>query len=153
MILSVSFDKTFYNELPYKFEAGTPHIAGVIGLGKALDYLGKIDLKHIETHKNDLCQYGMKTLGNIKGLRLIGTAKHKAPVLSFVLEGIHPHDIGTLIDEHGVAIRTGHHCTEPVMKRYGVVATARASLAMYNTRKDIDALVHAIHAVQKVFQV
>jgi len=151
MIRSVTFEKSTWNDLPYKFEAGTPDIAGAIGLGAALDYISQLGLDHISDHEHDLLEYGTAALQQIPGLRLIGTARHKASILSFVLEGIHPHDIGTIVDQEGVAIRTGHHCAQPVMERFCVPATARASLAMYNTRADIDTLVNAIKRVQTVF--
>jgi cysteine desulfurase / selenocysteine lyase len=151
MIRSVTFEKSTWNDLPYKFEAGTPDIAGAVGLGAALDYIGQVGLDHIAEHEQDLLAYGTAALEAIPGLRLVGTARHKASILSFVLEGIHPHDIGTIVDQEGVAIRTGHHCAQPVMERFCVPATARASLAMYNTRADIDALVGAIRRVQTVF--
>ena len=151
MISSVSFEKTTYNELPYKFEAGTPNIAGVIGLGAAIDYLDRIGMEAVEEYEYDLLQYGTKALENISGLRLIGTAREKVGVLSFVLDGVHPHDAGTILDQEGVAVRTGHHCAQPVMERFGVSSTTRASLAFYNTREDIDALVAGIQKVKEVF--
>lgn len=151
MIRSVTFEKTTYNELPYKFEAGTPDIAGVIGLGAAIDYLDQIGMDAVAAHEHDLLQYGTKALESISGLRLIGTAREKAGVLSFVLDGVHPHDAGTILDREGVAVRTGHHCAQPVMGRFGVSATTRASLAFYNTKEDIDALVAGIHKVKEVF--
>jgi cysteine desulfurase/selenocysteine lyase len=151
MIRSVTFEKSTWNELPYKFEAGTPDIAGAIGLGAALDYITAVGLEQIGAHERDLLDYGTAALLEIPGLRLIGTAPHKASILSFVLDGVHPHDIGTIVDQEGVAIRTGHHCAQPVMERFCVPATARASLAMYNTRRDIDVLVGAIRRVQTVF--
>ena len=151
MILSVTFEKTTYNELPYKFEAGTPNIAGVIGLGAAIDWVEGIGREAIAAHENDLLEYGTRKLLEVPGVRLIGTAREKAGVLSFVLEGVHPHDIGTVLDYEGVAVRTGHHCAQPVMDRYGVPATARASLAVYNTREEIDVLVAALHKVREVF--
>jgi cysteine desulfurase/selenocysteine lyase len=151
MIRSVTFEKSTWNDLPYKFEAGTPDIAGAIGLGAALDYISQVGLDHISEHEHDLLDYGTTLLQQIPGLRLIGTAPHKASILSFVLEGIHPHDIGTIVDQEGVAIRTGHHCAQPVMERFCVPATARASLAMYNTRADLDTLAAAIRRVQTVF--
>lgn len=151
MIASVTFDKTTYNTLPYKFEAGTPNIAGTIGLGAAIDYVSEIGLDSIARHEHDLLSYGTEALSQIPGLRLIGTAKKKAGVLSFVLEGIHPHDVGTVLDREGIAIRTGHHCAMPLMERFGVPATARASLAVYNTREEIDTLVAGIQKVKEVF--
>ena len=151
IVSSVTFEKTTYNEIPYKFEAGTPHIAGAIGLGAALDYLTGLGFDQVVLHERELLAYATDALQQIPGLKLIGTASEKASILSFVMEGIHPHDIGTIIDREGVAIRTGHHCTQPVMDRFGVPATARASLAMYNTRNDIDALVVALEQVRRVF--
>jgi cysteine desulfurase / selenocysteine lyase len=151
MILSVSFEKTTYNELPYKFEAGTPNIAGVIGLGAALDYVAAVGLPRIASHEADLLQYATKRLHEIPGLRIVGTAEEKAAVISFVLEGIHPHDVGTILDYEGIAVRTGHHCAQPVMARFGLPATARASFAVYNTREEVDALVQGLHKVQEVF--
>jgi cysteine desulfurase/selenocysteine lyase len=153
MIRSVTFDKTTYNELPYKFEAGTPDIAGVIGLGAAIDYLDQIGMDAVAAHEHDLLEYGTRALESISGLRLIGTAREKAGVLSFVIDGVHPHDAGTILDREGVAVRTGHHCAQPVMDRFGVSATTRASLAFYNTREDIDALVAGIQKVKEVFAV
>jgi cysteine desulfurase/selenocysteine lyase len=151
MILSVTFEKTRYNTLPYKFEAGTPHIAGVVGLGAALDYLRGIGLDRIAAYEQALLAYGTAVLSAIPGLRLIGTAKEKAGVLSFVLDGIHAHDIGTILDQEGIAIRAGHHCAMPVMERFGVPATARASLAFYNTRGELDALGRAIGKAIELF--
>jgi cysteine desulfurase/selenocysteine lyase len=153
MIRSVSFSKTEYNALPYKFEAGTPHIAGGIGLGAAIDYVTDIGLGAIAAWEDELLRYGTARALDIPGLRLIGTARHKAGILSFVLKGVHPHDIGTILDHEGVAVRTGHHCAMPVMDHFAVPATARASLAMYNTRDDIDRLIAAILKVKEVFRV
>jgi cysteine desulfurase/selenocysteine lyase len=152
MILSVSFEKTTYNALPYKFEAGTPNIAGVIGLAAALDYVTAIGLANIEAHEQDLLRYGTSRLREIAGIRLIGTAAEKASVISFVLEGVHPHDIGTILDQQGIAVRTGHHCAQPLMMRFNVPATGRASFGMYNTRDEIDALVAGLHKVIEVFR-
>ncbi len=151
MILSVTFEKSIYQDIPHKFEAGTPDIAGVVGLGAAIDYLNDLGLDAVAAHERDLLEYGTRALEEVPGLRLIGTAPHKTSILSFVLEGVHPHDVGTILDQHGIAVRTGHHCAQPVMDRFGVPATARASLALYNTRDDIDALVRGIHAVREVF--
>ena len=151
MILSVTFEKTRYNTLPYKFEAGTPHIAGVIGLGAALDYLRGIRLDRIAAYEQELLAHGTDVLSVVPGLRHIGTAREKAGVLSFVLEGIHAHDLGTILDQEGIAIRAGHHCAMPVMQRFGVPATARASLAFYNTRGELDALGRAIGKVMELF--
>ncbi|HSE38056.1 MAG TPA: cysteine desulfurase [Blastocatellia bacterium] len=151
MIASVTFEKTTYNTLPYKFEAGTPNIAGTIGLGAAIDYVSQIGIERIARYEHELLEYGTAALSQIPGLRLIGTAKEKAGVLSFVLDGVHPHDVGTILDRNGIAIRTGHHCAMPVMERFGIPATARASLAFYNTREEIDALVAGIYEVKEVF--
>ncbi|MFQ5825652.1 MAG: SufS family cysteine desulfurase [bacterium] len=152
MIKSVTFDKTTYNDLPYKFEAGTPNIVGAIGLGRALEYVLQIGYENISTHEEGLLNYATEALSTIKPLRIIGTAKNKAAVVSFVIDGIHPHDLGTILDRYGIAIRTGHHCTQPVMQRFKVPATSRASLALYNTRKEIDTLVEGIHNAIKVFK-
>jgi cysteine desulfurase/selenocysteine lyase len=151
MISSVTFEKTLYNKLPYKFEAGTPDVSGVIGLGAAIDYLSQIGLDHVAEHEEELLVYGTQALSAIPHLRLIGTARSKAAVLSFVMENIHPHDIGTILDQEGIAVRTGHHCAQPLMQRFGVDATARASFALYNTKEEVDALVKGIHKVQEVF--
>lgn len=151
MIKSVTFEKTLYNDLPYKFEAGTPHIAGAIGLGAAVDYVNTIGLDRAAAYEHELLEYGTEQLQAIEGLKLIGTAQHKSGVLSFLLEGIHPHDIGTVLDTQGIAIRTGHHCTQPLMQRFQIPATARASLAFYNTKAEIDALVEGIHKTFEVF--
>ena len=153
MIRSVTFDKTTYAELPHKFEAGTPHIAGAIGLGAAVDYLLSVGFEGIGRHEADLLAYGTNALSEVKGLRLIGTSPNKASILSFVMDGAHPHDIGTIVDADGIAIRTGHHCTQPVMDRFGVPATSRASIAMYNTHEEIDALVKALEHVRETFAV
>jgi len=150
MIASVTFEKTLYKKPPYKFEAGTPHIAGVIGLGAALDYVSKIGLSTIAAHEHDLLIYGTQKLLEVPGLQIIGNARFKAGVLSFTLGEIHPHDIGTIMDRQGVAVRAGHHCAQPVMDRFQVPATARASFGLYNTRKEIDFLVKAIHKVKEV---
>ena len=150
-IKSVTFEKTIYNDLPYKFEAGTPNIAGAIGLGAAIDYVNAIGLDRAEAYETELLHYGTEQLQTIEGLKLIGTAHHKSGVLSFLLEGIHPHDIGTVLDTQGIAIRTGHHCTQPLMQRFQIPATARASLAFYNTKAEIDALVEGIHKTFEVF--
>lgn len=147
MILSVSFDKTLYNDLPYKFEAGTPHISGAIGLGAAVDYLEALGMEHVAAYEQELSAYAVEILAQIPGLRLIGTAQEKVGVLSFALEGVHPHDIGTILDHEGIAIRTGHHCAQPVMERFGVPATARASFALYNTKAEVDALAAGIKRV------
>jgi cysteine desulfurase/selenocysteine lyase len=151
MILSVSFEKTTYAPIPHKFEAGTPAIAEVIGLGAAIDYLSAIGIGQIRAHEDELLRHATERLGAMPGVRIIGTAKEKAAVISFELDGIHPHDVGTLLNEEGVAVRTGHHCAQPVMQRFGVPATVRASVAFYNTLSEIDALAAAIRKVQKVF--
>ena len=151
MIRSVTFEKTTYADLPHKFEAGTPHIAGAIGLGAAVDYVQGIGFDAVAPHEADLLAYGTAALSEVKGLRLIGTAADKASILSFVMKGAHPHDVGTIVDTEGIAIRTGHHCTQPIMDRFGVPATSRASVAMYNTREEIDALVHALQRVREMF--
>jgi len=151
MILSVSFEKTTYNALPYKFEAGTPDIAGVIGLASALDYVSALGLKNIAAHEHDLLEYATARLEEIRGLRIIGTAAEKASVISFTLEGVHPHDIGTILDQEGIAVRTGHHCAQPLMMRFNVPATGRASFGLYNTREEADALIAGLHKVNEVF--
>jgi len=152
MIASVTFAKTTYNVLPYKFEAGTPAIAEAIGLGAAIKYVQSIGLENMAAHKKELLDYGTKVLSAIPGVRLIGTAQEKTAILSFDVEGIHPHDLGTLVDEDGVAIRTGHHCTQPVMEFFKVPATARASLAFYNTKEELDILVKAIYRAKDIFK-
>lgn len=152
MIRSVTFEKTLYNDLPYKFEAGTPHIAGAIGLGTALDYMTGIGMDRIAEYEHELLEYGTQALLGVEGVRLIGTARKKATVLSFVMDGVHPHDIATILDRRGIAIRAGHHCAQPVMQRFGVPATSRASLAFYNTRQEIDALVEGLGWVKEVFK-
>ncbi len=151
MISSVTFEKTIYNKLPYKFEAGTPHIAGGIGLGCATGYLNGVGIERVERHEHELLAYATRAVREIPGLRIIGTAEEKAGVLSFVVEGIHPHDIGTILDQQGIAIRTGHHCAQPVMQRFGIPATARASFGLYNTREEVDALVSGLQKVREVF--
>jgi cysteine desulfurase / selenocysteine lyase len=151
MILSVSFEKTVYNTLPYKFEAGTPNISGAVGLGAALKYIEEIGIDSIARHEENLLTYGTEVLKKIPGLRLIGTAEDKAGVLSFVLDKVHPHDIGTILDREGIAIRTGHHCAQPVMHRLGIPATARASLGLYNTTEELDKLAKGIRKVIEVF--
>ena len=151
MISLVTFEKTHYNVLPYKFEAGTPHIAGGIGLGAAIDYLLALDWDALAAHEHRLLSCATDALASIDGLRIIGTAKEKAGVLSFVLDHVHAHDVGTILDQEGVAVRAGHHCAMPVMQRFGVPATTRASFAFYNTTEEIDVLAQAIHRVRKVF--
>ncbi|MFN8359506.1 MAG: cysteine desulfurase [Candidatus Kapaibacterium sp.] len=152
MILSVSFDKTTYNDLPHKFEAGTPDIAGVIGLGAAITYLQSIGLDAIEAYEKELLSYATATLSKIKQLRIIGTAADKSSVVSFVIDGIHPHDIGTMLDREGIAVRAGHHCTQPTMKRFGVPATTRASISFYNTPSEIDILAKALKNSIRMFE-
>ena len=151
MISKVTFEETTYNELPYKFEAGTPNIAGAIGLGAAIEYVSKIGIENIKEYETSLLEYATKQVSEIPGLRIIGSAKEKTSVLSFVLENIHPHDIGTFLDFEGVAIRTGHHCTQPVMQRFKIPATSRASFAMYNTKEEIDVLVNGLRKIIEVF--
>ena len=152
MIASVTFEKTTYNALPYKFEAGTPHIAGVIGLGVALDYLSGLGLDRVVAYERELLAYGTAALHAVPDVRIIGTARKKASVLSFVVDGVHAHDVGTILDHAGVAVRAGHHCAMPVMQRFGVPATVRASLAFYNTREELDALVAGLHDVRGIFR-
>jgi cysteine desulfurase/selenocysteine lyase len=151
MIASVTFEKTTFNEVPYKFEAGTPDVAGAVGLGAALQYVEGLGLDAIAAHEAELLAYGSDLLTGLGGVELIGTARHKAGVLSFVLDGIHPHDVGTILDREGIAVRTGHHCAQPVMDRYGVPATVRASLGLYNTREDLDALARGLGVVREMF--
>ena len=151
MIRTVSFEESTWNDLPYKFEAGTPNIAGAIGLGSAVEFMTELGLDAIAAHEHDVLEYATEALGELDGIRIIGTAPEKAGILSFVVEGVHPHDVGTIVDRHGVAIRAGHHCAMPLMRRYGVPATSRASLALYNTRADIDALVESLRKVKEIF--
>ena len=151
MILEVSFGKTTYNELPYKFEAGTPNIAGVIGLGAAIDYLQAIGMERIAEYEHDLHNYMVGELKQISGIRLIGEARDQASVQSFLLDDIHSHDLGTILDHQGVAIRTGHHCAMPVMQRFGISGTSRASLAFYNNRDDVDRLIAALGKAREIF--
>ena len=151
MISKVTFEETTYNELPHKFEAGTPDIAGAIGLGAAIEYISKIGIDNIKEHEKSLLEYATKQVEEVPGLRIIGKAKEKTSILSFVLENIHPHDIGTFLDFEGVAIRTGHHCTQPVMQRYCIPATSRASFAMYNTKEEVDVLVNGLKKIIEVF--
>jgi cysteine desulfurase/selenocysteine lyase len=152
MIFSVSFEKTTYNRIPYKFEAGTPHMAGAVGLGAAIDYLRSIDLEGADAHERDLLAHATRALSAVPGLRIVGTAREKLGVVSFLLDEVHPHDIGTVLDREGIAIRTGHHCAQPLMQRFGIPATARASLAFYNTREEIDVLVKGLHRVREMFR-
>jgi len=151
MISSVTFEKTLYNTIPYKFEAGTPNVAGAIGLGAALDYVNQIGIDSITSYEHALLAYATEAIGQIPGVRLIGTAREKVGVLSFLVEGVHAHDVGTVLDREGIAIRTGHHCAQPVMERFGVPATARASLAFYNTKQDINALAAGLQMVKGIF--
>jgi cysteine desulfurase/selenocysteine lyase len=151
MILSVTFEKTTYNAIPYKFEAGTPNIAGTIALGAAVDYLTGLGMERIAAHEHALLEHGTALLSEVPGLRLIGTAREKSGVLSFVLEGVHPHDLGTVLDYEGIAIRTGHHCAQPVMERFGLPATARASLGVYSRREDLEALARGLRKVREMF--
>ena len=151
MIKMVSMKETQYNDLPYKFEAGTPNIAGVIGLGAAIDYVNKIGLENISQYENELLDYANQQASEITGLKFIGTARQKASILSFTLDGIHPHDVGTILNSEGIAIRTGHHCAMPVMEYFKIPATSRASFTFYNTHEEIDALIKAIEKCKKVF--
>ena len=148
----MTFEKTTYNALPFKFEAGTPSVADVVGMGAAIDYIQTLGYDNIAAHESDLLVYATERLRTVEGMRIIGTAKNKACVISFVLEGIHPHDIGTIVDREGVAIRTGHHCTQPVMQHFNVPATSRLSIGVYNTREEVDALVAALAKVREVFE-
>lgn len=151
MISSVTFEKTTWNKVPHKFEAGTPDMAGVIGWRAAIEYLNRVGLLQAAAHEHDLLEYATETIGALPGVRIVGTAKEKASVLSFVIEDVHPHDIGTILDQEGIAVRTGHHCAQPVMDRFGIPATVRASFAMYNTRVEVDALARGIRKVREVF--
>ncbi|MCB9476649.1 MAG: cysteine desulfurase [Deltaproteobacteria bacterium] len=151
MISYVTFEETRYNRIPYKFEAGTPNITGVVGMGAAIDYIQSVGLDAIGAYEHELLEYATERVGAVEGVRLVGTAAKKAGVLSFVIDGVHPHDVGTILDQAGIAIRAGHHCAQPVMDRFGIPATARASFAFYNTKAEIDALVDGIHQIRKVF--
>jgi cysteine desulfurase / selenocysteine lyase len=151
MISSVTFEKTIYNKVPHKFEAGTPDMSGAVGLRAAIEYLGSLGMENIAAHEHELLTYATEAVANISGVRLIGTAREKVGVLSFVMDGVHPHDVGTILDQEGIAIRTGHHCAQPLMERFGVEATARASFGLYNTKEEIDKLVLGIQKVQEVF--
>ena len=151
MIRTVSFEESTWSDLPCKFEAGTPNIAGAIGLGAAIEFMTGLGMDAIAAHEREVLEYATEALGAMDGIRIIGTAREKAGIVSFVVEGVHPHDVGTIVDRHGVAIRAGHHCAMPLMKRYGVPATSRASLGAYNTRADIDALVESLHEVKEIF--
>jgi len=152
MIETVRFEKSTYADIPQRFEAGTPDIGGVAGFGAALGYVNSIGLDAIENHERELLAYATDALSEFPGLRLIGTAPQKAAVISFSLEGVHPHDVGSILDHEGIAVRTGHHCAQPVMEHFGVPATVRASFALYNIREDVDALVRALHVVRELFQ-
>jgi cysteine desulfurase / selenocysteine lyase len=151
MISSVTFEKTLYNKLPFKFEAGTPDVSGAIGLGAAIDYLTGIGLDNVAAHEHELLTYATEALMAVPGVRILGTADQKASVISFLVENVHAHDVGTILDQEGIAIRTGHHCAQPLMQRFGVDATARASFGLYNTKEEVDALVEGIHKVREVF--
>jgi cysteine desulfurase/selenocysteine lyase len=151
MISSVTFEKTIYNVIPYKFEAGTPNIADAIGLGAALDYVNQVGMANITAYEHALLAYATEAINQVPGVRIIGTAREKAGVISFVLEGVHAHDVGTVLDREGIAVRTGHHCAQPVMDRFGVPATVRASLAFYNTKQEINALAAGIQRVKALF--
>ena len=151
MIQTVSFEKTTYNELPYKFEAGTPDVGDVLGLEAALQYIEKIGIDKIALYENELLNYATTELLKIEGIRIIGTAKHKASVVSFLIDNIHPYDAGTIIDRFGVAVRTGHHCAQPLMDIYGIPGTIRASFAFYNTKEEIDVMIKAIYKVKEMF--
>jgi cysteine desulfurase/selenocysteine lyase len=151
MIRSVTFEKTEYNVLPYKFEAGTPDVAGIVGLGAAIDYVNTIGVDRIAAYESDLLAYATEAFSQLDGVRTIGTAPNKASVISFIIDGVHPHDVGTILDQEGIAVRTGHHCAQPVMDRFQIAATTRASLAFYNTTAEIDALIAGIRKVQEFF--
>jgi cysteine desulfurase/selenocysteine lyase len=151
MILSVTFEKTTYNVIPHKFEAGTPPIAAGVGLGATIDYLDSVGMDRIAAHEHELITYATDAFRQLKDVRIVGTARDKAGVLSFTVKGVHPHDVGTILNEEGVAVRTGHHCAQPVMQRFGIPATTRASFYLYNTLSEVDALVAGIQRVQKVF--
>ena len=152
MILSVSFEKTTYNDLPYRFEAGTPNMSGAVGLAAAIDYIESLGIEAIAAHEQRLLALATAEVARIPGIQLIGTARHKAAVLGFVMEGVHAHDLGTILDSEGIAVRTGHHCAMPVMDFFGVPATARASFACYNTENEVRQLVAAVHKVREVFR-
>jgi len=151
MIKSVTFERTIFNDLPYRFEAGTPHIAGGIGLGAAIDYVERLNWQGVSEHERALLEYGTEALSSIGKLRIIGTARAKTGVISFVIDGIHPHDVGTVLDQEGIAVRTGHHCAQPVMQHFNIPATARASFALYNTREEVDRLVAGLHKIIEIF--
>jgi cysteine desulfurase/selenocysteine lyase len=151
MISSVTFEKTLYNKLPFKFEAGTPDVSGAIGMGVAIEYINQVGIENIAAYEQELLDYATHKISSIPGVRRIGTAKERAGVISFVLDGVHPHDIGTILDQEGIAVRTGHHCAQPIMQRFGIPATARASFALYNTKEEVDALARGILKVKEVF--
>jgi cysteine desulfurase/selenocysteine lyase len=151
MILSVTMEKTVYNRVPHRFEAGTPDMAGAVGLAAAIRYLEAVGMQNVSQHDQWLLAYATQALQSVPGLKLIGTTPRKTGVLSFTLEDVHPHDVGTILDQEGICIRTGHHCAQPLMQRFGVAATARASLALYNTPEDVDALVRGLNKVREVF--
>jgi len=152
MIRSVSFEETSYNDVPHKFEAGTPNIAGAIGLGAAADYLTSLDWSAVTAHEDELLEVATERLRALPGIRLIGTAARKTGVLAFTMQGVHPHDVGTIVDQEGVAVRTGHHCAQPVIDHFGLSATTRASFALYNTLAEVDRLVDALGRVRKIFE-
>jgi cysteine desulfurase/selenocysteine lyase len=151
MIASVTFEKTDYNVLPYKFEAGTPNIAGMVGLGAAIRYVEGLDRDAARAHEDALLEYMTAQVEGVEGTRLLGQAREKSSVLSFVVDGVHPHDVGTILDTEGIAVRTGQHCAQPIMDRYGVPATVRASIGLYNTREDVDVFIRGLHKVREVF--
>ena len=151
MIRSVTFEQTLYNTIPNKFEAGTQNIAGSVGLGAAIDYVTALGMDNIAAYEQELLAYGTERLSEIGPLRLIGTARHKGSILSFVMENAHPHDVGTILDVAGIAVRTGHHCAQPLMERYGIPATVRASLAFYNTKEELDTLARGLDRVIEIF--
>ena len=151
MIRTVSFEESTWNDLPYKFEAGTPNIAGTVGLGAAIEFMSDLGMDAIAAHEHEILEYATEVLGELEGVRIIGTASAKAGIVSFVVDGVHPHDVGTIVDQHGVAVRAGHHCAMPLMRRFKVPATTRASLAVYNTRADIDALIAGLRKVKEIF--
>jgi cysteine desulfurase/selenocysteine lyase len=151
MIKSVTFEETVWNDLPFKFEAGTPNVAGAVGLAAALEWMEGIGRERLAAHEDDLLRHGTEALASVEGLRIVGTAREKVGVLSFVMDGVHPHDVGTVLDREGIAVRTGHHCAQPVMARFGVPATVRASVAAYNSRDDLDALVRGLLRVREMF--
>ena len=151
MIRAVSFEGTTYAPIPSKFEAGTPNVAGAVGLGATMDYLASLDWDAVTAYEDEVLQYAIESIGSVPGVKLFGTAKARAAVVSFLMDGVHAHDVGTIVDQDGVAIRTGHHCAQPVMDFYGVTATARASFALYNTKDEVDKLVTALHRVGEVF--